>query len=135
MSHKTLFEEYMEDEEFARYMAQEELIMEVTEVFCALLEREKTSKATLAKKMGRTKGYISQLLKGGKNLTLRSISDLAFSLGQTVQFQIKQRDEKCNVSSFVTDFSRKKRSKKVFAKNKITFADDYFSRSRTELAG
>ena len=38
---KTLLDKYMEDPEFARLMAQGDLIMEVTETLCELLEERK----------------------------------------------------------------------------------------------
>jgi transcriptional regulator with XRE-family HTH domain len=135
MSEITLFDKYMEDEDFARLMAQEDLIMDVTESFCEVLEREKINRSDLAKKMGKTKGYISQLLNGGKNLTLRSISDLAFSLGRSVKFSVVHKEGECDSSSFVIDFRREKNKRRPIAGNSFTFADDYSGRSSASLAG
>ena len=68
---KDLMEKYLEDPEFARLIAQEELIIEVTETLCELLEKEggKISRKELAERLGKTKGFVSQLLNGGRNLT------------------------------------------------------------------
>jgi transcriptional regulator with XRE-family HTH domain len=83
-SEKTLLEEYLEDPEFAKLMAQEDLIMEVTETLCELLEKEKISRKELADRLGKSKGFISQLLNGGRNLTLRTVADILHVLGYKV---------------------------------------------------
>ena len=74
----------MHDPEFRRLLAQEELILEVTEVLCGLLEEEKISKKELAERLGKTKGFVSQLLNGGRNLTLRTVADILHVLGYKV---------------------------------------------------
>ena len=81
---KTLLERYLEDPEFAKLMAQGELIMEVTETLCELLEKEKISRKELADRLGKSKGFVSQLLNGGRNLTLRTVADILHALGYKV---------------------------------------------------
>ena len=78
---KTLLDKYLEDPEFAKLMAQGDLIMEVTETLCELLEKEKVSRKGLAERLGKSKGFISQLLNGGRNLTLRTVADILHVLG------------------------------------------------------
>ena len=81
---KTLMDQYLEDPEFAKLMAQGDLIMEVTETLCGLLEKEKVSRKELAERLGKTKGFVSQLLNGGRNLTLRTVADILHVLGYKV---------------------------------------------------
>ena len=81
---KTLLDKYLEDPEFARLMAQGDLIMEVTETLCELLEKEKVSRKELADRLGKSKGFVSQLLNGGRNLTLRTVADILHVLGYRV---------------------------------------------------
>jgi transcriptional regulator with XRE-family HTH domain len=83
-SEPTFLEEYLEDPEFAKLMAQGDLIMEVTETLCELLEKEKISRKELADRLGKSKGFISQLLNGGRNLTLRTVADILHVLGYKV---------------------------------------------------
>jgi transcriptional regulator with XRE-family HTH domain len=95
---KTLMDQYLEDPEFARLMAQEDLIMEVTETLCELLEKENTSRKELAERLGKTKGFVSQLLNGGRNLTLRTVADILHVLGYKVslvpqKLEIQQRQQ------------------------------------------
>ncbi|MBI4643953.1 MAG: helix-turn-helix transcriptional regulator [Deltaproteobacteria bacterium] len=80
----SLLEKYMEDPEVARLVVQGELIMEVTETLCKLLEKEKVSRKELAERLGKTKGFVSQLLNGGRNLTLRTVADILHVLGYKV---------------------------------------------------
>jgi len=80
----TILDEYLKDEEFQRLFAQEDLILEVTETICELLENEKISRKELADRLGKTKGFISQLLNGGRNLTLRTVADILHVLGYKV---------------------------------------------------
>jgi transcriptional regulator with XRE-family HTH domain len=84
---KTLMDKYLEDPEFAQMMAQEDLIIEVTETLCELLEKEKVSRKELADRLGKTKGFVSQLLNGGRNLTLRTVADILHVLGYKVSLQ------------------------------------------------
>ena len=90
---KTLLEKYLEDPEFARLMAQGDLIMEVTETLCELLEKEKISRKELADRLGKTKGFVSQLLNGGRNLTLRTVADILHVLGYKVSLTPYKEDE------------------------------------------
>ena len=64
-----------------RSLRQERLILEVTEVLSETISRKGISKKELANRLGKTKGYVSQLLSGGRNLTLRTVADVADALG------------------------------------------------------
>lgn len=77
----SILNEYVQDPEYKRLLAQGELIMEVTELLCQLLEKEGVSRQDLAKRLNKTKGFISQLLNGGRNLTLRTVADIVDALG------------------------------------------------------
>ena len=92
----------MNDPEFRKLLAQEELILEVTETICELLEKEKVSRKELADRLGKSKGFISQLLNGGRNLTLRTVADILHVLGYKVALtpykEGEQRQER-NITS------------------------------------
>jgi len=93
----------MHDPEFRRLLAQEELILEVTEVLCGLLEDEKVSRKELADRLGKTKGFVSQLLNGGRNLTLRTLADILHVLGYKVSLN-PQKEEKQRRDSKIIEF-------------------------------
>lgn len=61
---------------------QERVIFEVTERICELMDRQGISRADLAGRLGTTRGYVTQLLNGNTNMTLRKISDVFLVLGR-----------------------------------------------------
>lgn len=65
----------------AKLVAQETLIIETTEALWGALERAGINKSELAERLGATKGYVSQVLSGSRNMTLRTLSDICFVLG------------------------------------------------------
>jgi plasmid maintenance system antidote protein VapI len=77
---KTLFDELVSSPEDMRLYQQEKLILDCTELICEQMEKQEITKTELAKRLGRTKGYITQLLDGRANMTLRTISDMMWAL-------------------------------------------------------
>jgi len=73
----------------AKLVAQEVLITELTEAIWAAMEQSGVKKSELAKRMGATKGYVSQVLNGTRNMTLRTLSDICFALGRKPNFAIE----------------------------------------------
>lgn len=68
------------DAEFERLVQQEELILNVTNVLTEALNGAGVTKSELAKRIGRSPGFVSHVFGGGRNLTLRTISDIAAAL-------------------------------------------------------
>lgn len=68
------------DGEFDRLVRQEELILDVTETLTQALETVGVTRAELARRLGRSPGFVSQVFGGGRNLTLRTIADIASAL-------------------------------------------------------
>ena len=124
---KTLLEKYLEDPEFARLMAQGDLIMEVTETLCELLEKEKISRKELADRLGKSKGFISQLLNGGRNLTLRTVADILHVLGYRASLTpLKEGAERQarNVIEFRTAYTQRKKPVENWEKLEVPRADN-----------
>lgn len=71
----------------------ERAILEVTELICELMEREGVRRIDLADRLGKTKGYITQLLEG-RNMTIRTISDICFALGFELHFSASKEGAK-----------------------------------------
>lgn len=74
---------------FETLVAQESLIMEATELVCEHLERAGVSRAELARRLGKTRGHVTQLLSGERNLTLRTLADIGTALGITFEIRTK----------------------------------------------
>ena len=71
----------LKDPAYALEAAKGELIMDVTESICEILEKENIERQTLAKKMNKTKGFISQILNGSRNMTLGTLAEISYVLG------------------------------------------------------
>ncbi len=76
----TDFDRQMTDPEFRRLFMQERTIGELTEMICREMQRSGVTKKELARRLGKSQGLISQWLSGGRNLTLRSLSDILLAL-------------------------------------------------------
>lgn len=82
MSAKDMF--FSEDTEFSRAeekaYAREELVYNVTEDILVALEDLGISKKELARRLGKSRSYVTQILSGARNMTLGSLSDICFAL-------------------------------------------------------
>lgn len=70
----------MKDPEFLKVLAQEGLIIDIQEEICGLMKVNNISRVELTKRMGKTKGFMTQILNSGRNLTLRTIADIFVAL-------------------------------------------------------
>lgn len=80
MSIKTDYDRLLEERSTYRLVRQEELILEVTETLSRALADSGMTRAELARRLGKSKAFVSQLFGGGRNLTLRTIADVADAL-------------------------------------------------------
>jgi transcriptional regulator with XRE-family HTH domain len=60
----------------------ERAIFETTERLCELMEELKVSRSELARRLGTTPGYVTQLLDGTTNMTIAKASDVFLALGR-----------------------------------------------------
>jgi len=72
----------LQDPEYRKTFQQEKLILEVTELISEAMKENEVSRADLARLLGRTRSYITQILTGSRNLTLRTWADAMTVLGQ-----------------------------------------------------
>ena len=85
----------------ARLAAQERFITEVTEAIWKAMEEAGVSKTYLASRMGATKGYVSQVLGGSRNMTLRTLADICFALDLKPTFDMKGQQQRIQHGSIV----------------------------------
>ena len=87
---------FQEDTDFSRAedraLAREELIYNATEDLLVLMERMEVSKKELARRLGRSKSYVTQLLSGARNMTLGTLSDICFALGTVPRMTLLDDD-------------------------------------------
>jgi len=68
------------EKDYEKLVEQETLIFEATEVISELIEAAGLTKKEVAERLGRSKGFVTQVLSGERNMTLRTLSDFAFAL-------------------------------------------------------
>lgn len=62
-------------------LEQELFILDVTEMIVELMNASGVTRSELAHRLGTTKGHVTQILSGKRNLTLRTLSDVFLALG------------------------------------------------------
>jgi hypothetical protein len=78
---KTLVEKYVADPLHMRLYQQERAIYEVTEKLEELMRERNVSRAELARLLKKSKGWVTQLLDGQANKTIRTVADVFAVLG------------------------------------------------------
>ena len=96
------------DEAYERLVRQEELILEVTERLTEALLEKGVTKTELARRLGRTPGFVSQVFGGGRNLTLRTISDVAAALSLRPVLELAADREPVSDPVRVTEFNTRR---------------------------
>jgi transcriptional regulator with XRE-family HTH domain len=100
---KTKFEEFVADFENRRLFEQEALVLEATELITQFMEKRGVNKTQLAKKIGRSKAFVTQILSGSRNMTLHTLADVAFALG--CRIKLKGVPERQYRTHATTDYS------------------------------
>ncbi|MCD0204798.1 helix-turn-helix domain-containing protein [Klebsiella aerogenes] len=78
--------DFFDDEELSsfkiddRELSRERIIYNTTEDILLLLQDAGLSKSELATRLGKSTPYISQLLDGKRNMTLKTLSDIAYAM-------------------------------------------------------
>jgi transcriptional regulator with XRE-family HTH domain len=77
-------QEFREDVDFSV----EELVLDLTERIVAVMKDSGINRTELAKRLGVSKAFITKLLNGNPNLTIRTMVSIAKSLGCEVSIDI-----------------------------------------------
>ena len=64
-------------------------ILEFTEALYARMAAHSVSKAELANRLGTSRAYVTQLMGGNTNLTLRSMAKIALALGYELKIDLR----------------------------------------------
>jgi transcriptional regulator with XRE-family HTH domain len=83
---KTAVEKFVSTPEGMRDFQQERSIEEVTGLICKIMARDGVSRSQLAKRLGKSPGWVTQLLDGERNKTVRTLSDVFVALGRSLHF-------------------------------------------------
>ena len=89
---KTRHEVLMQDPEYRRLYAIEGLVTDAAEFVSRLMEEQGVNKAELARRLGKSRAWVTRLLSGSANMTMRTFAELVYALGAEVQIVRKDRD-------------------------------------------
>jgi transcriptional regulator with XRE-family HTH domain len=81
---KTQYEILTEDPEFRKLLAIETLMLEATGVVAGLMAEQGVTKADLARRLNKSRAWITQLLSGKANMTIRTLAEVVHALGAEV---------------------------------------------------
>lgn len=84
---RSTFEQFISTPGNDRIYEQERLLVEATELIANVMEMTQTRRSELAHRLGRSKAYITQILQGNKNLTLKTVADVCWALKCRVVMQ------------------------------------------------
>ena len=87
------------DKEFDQLVRQEELILQVTETLTQALEDAEMTRVEVAKRLGKSPGFVSQVLGGGRNLTLRTVADIAYALSRRPRLKLSSDQSRSSTVS------------------------------------
>jgi len=106
---KGLYYELVERFGDEREMAEEGLILDVSQQLFEVMEKDGVTKAELAKRLDCSKAYISKLLGGPSNMTLRKVAEVFHALGHVLKLKAVPKDEEADWECVKTQPGRRRR--------------------------
>ncbi len=88
---KTQHEVLMEDPEFRKLLSIEALVAEASELIARLMTEQNVSKADLARRLKKSRAWVTQLLSGKANVTVRTLAEVVYTLDAEVKFHAQSR--------------------------------------------
>lgn len=86
---KAWIERQTASRESRRAYEQERLVLWTTDQLCEAMEESGTSKADLAAMLGTSRANVTNLLSGARNMTLRTVADVACVMGHRVELSLE----------------------------------------------
>jgi DNA-binding phage protein len=83
---KTSYEDITSTPEDMRLYLQERALEYATAMVGRIMKKKKVSRSELASKLGTTPAWITQVLDGEHNKTIKTLSDLLWALGEKLDF-------------------------------------------------
>lgn len=91
---KTQHEILMKDPEFQRLLSIEALVADASELIASLMAEQNMSKADLARRLNKSRAWVTQLLCGKANLTVRTLAEVAFAMAAEVKLGVRSSARK-----------------------------------------
>lgn len=91
---KTKHEVLMEDPEFRRLLSIETLVAEASEMIARLMAEQNVTKAGLARRLNKSRAWVTQLLSGKANMTVRTLAEVVYAMDAEVKLNAHTRHER-----------------------------------------
>ncbi len=88
---KSWVEQQLEDPLFRRELDMERASFEFVEQLDHLLEMQNLSRSDLARRLGKTSAHVTQSLRRGRNLTIKTMVEIADAVSHEVHVRLRQR--------------------------------------------
>jgi transcriptional regulator with XRE-family HTH domain len=62
----------------------EGVLLAATERICELMDKHEISRAELARRLGKSRAYVTRMLNGQPNMTLKTLTQIAVALGEGI---------------------------------------------------
>jgi transcriptional regulator with XRE-family HTH domain len=86
------------EKSYSRLLEEERLILDASETIHRLMDERDVTRVELARRVGATKGHISQLLDGKRNMTLRTLARLMDALGHRARIETEPLARRASLS-------------------------------------
>jgi len=123
--------ELLSDREGKKLYFREDLIFEVTEAICKVMEEKGISRAELAEIAGVSKSNITQLLSGDQNMRLTTVADLLFALDS--RLEVTAVPVAIEMDSILESVGSASQADWTLARNIVAKALDYEQINETEI--
>jgi transcriptional regulator with XRE-family HTH domain len=88
-NHRSWLAEQIASTEARRIFEQERLVLTVTNGLAKILQDRDVSRAELARKLDRSRSFVTQVLDGTRNMTLYTLADFALALGHRATIELE----------------------------------------------
>jgi antitoxin component HigA of HigAB toxin-antitoxin module len=80
MTQQSIFEQYIENPERQKIFEEERVLVDAAELVSTAMELRGINRSELATKLNCSKAYVTQVLRGSQNLTLKTLVDVFYGL-------------------------------------------------------
>ena len=91
---KTQHEILMQDPEFQKLLSIETLVVEASEMIARLMAEQNVNKANLAGRLNKSRAWVTQLLSGNANMTVRTLAEVVYALDAEVKINAQRPGSK-----------------------------------------
>ena len=85
---RTMSEKFRADPRTAKIYNREGLLIEITELICEVIQEKEISRKELARKMGKKKKWLNDILNGTRYISIKTVSDIFFAIDKNIELKV-----------------------------------------------